>query len=173
MRLFMWLLWGFATWKWGDWRNWQKYQATILYMIYFNAIYGLLCYNHLMWKFEYDRSVPFLINHTLISIGMGLFLYPSIILIFLGRYPNGNWKKKLGWQLLFVFLFSLAEFIMFKAGKITYYNGWSLGWSIIFNLNTFFMLILHYKRPLLTWILSIFCVIFYVYYFKVPLDQLK
>ncbi len=173
MRLFMWLLWGFAAWKWGDWRNWQKYQATILYMIYFNAIYGLLCYNHLMWKFEYDRSVPFLINHTLISIGMGLLLYPSIILIFLGRYPNGNWKKKLSWQLLFVFLFSLAEFIMFKAGKITYYNGWSLGWSIIFNLNTFFMLILHYKRPLLTWILSIFCVIFYVYYFKVPLGQLK
>ncbi|WP_423409079.1 CBO0543 family protein [Heyndrickxia sp. MSNUG] len=124
MRLIMWLIWGLAAWKWGDWRNWKKYQATILYMMYFSAVYEILCYNFPIWRFEYDRSVPFLVNHPLTPIAISLILYPSIILIFLGRYPNGSWKKKLGWQILFVFLFSLSEFIIFKSGKITYHNGW-------------------------------------------------
>jgi hypothetical protein len=37
----MWAVWGLAAWKWGDWRNWKKYQATILYMMYFSAIYEI------------------------------------------------------------------------------------------------------------------------------------
>jgi len=170
MRLLMWAVWGLAAWKWGDWRNWKKYQATILYMMYFSAIYEILCSDYPMWQFEYDRSIPFLVNHSLISIVLSIVLYPSVILIFLGRYPNGPLKKQLQWHILFVFLFSLSEFLMVKGHKITYHNGWTFGWSIFFNINTFFMLIVHYKRPLLAWILSIFFVLFYVYYFQVPLD---
>lgn len=170
MRLFMWLVWGLAAWKWGDWRNWKKYQATIIYMMYFSAVYEILCYNYPMWKFEYDQSIPFLINHPLITIAISLILYPSIILIFLGRYPTESWKKKISWQILFVFLFSLSEYLMVKFGRITYHNGWTFGWSILFNVNTFFMLSIHYKRPLLAWILSLFFVMFYVYYFQVPVN---
>jgi hypothetical protein len=40
---FLWIL---ATWKWGDWRNWKKYQSTILYMIVFSLLFDVLTYNH-------------------------------------------------------------------------------------------------------------------------------
>lgn len=40
------------AWKRGDWRNWKKYQATMLYVAMGNLIYLFLYYDHYLWQYQ-------------------------------------------------------------------------------------------------------------------------
>ncbi len=155
----------FAAWRWGDWRNWEKYYSTILYFILISILQTLVTYDHYLWKFNPTPALPLLNNHFAITIAVSFVVFTCTTLIYLGNYPNNH--HQYWYILLWICFYTFIEIITIKAGLITYHHGWSLGWSIVVNLLTFPMLRLHLSRPLLTWVFTfifftVFCVIFNV-----------
>jgi hypothetical protein len=56
-------------------------------------------------------------------------------------------------------------------GEIIHSNGWSLGWSFLFDFIMFPMLRLHHKYPLIAYILSVPIAIFFIFLFDVPIEK--
>ena len=55
--------------KWGDWKNWKKYHATILFLWFGDLLYNVICYQYIMW--QYKESIfaeTFLTNHVIITL---------------------------------------------------------------------------------------------------------
>ena len=156
--------------KWGDWKNWRKYHATILFLWFGDLLYNVLCYQYIMW--QYKESIfaeTFLTNHVIISLIIMFISYPATVFIYLGRFPKQKVKAVL-WILLWVVLYSSIEFINLRfLNLITHHNGWSMTWSVIFNAMMFPMLWLYYKKPGTTLLLSIPTVAFLLWYFHVPI----
>ena len=155
----------FSAWRWGDWKNWEKYYSTILYFILISILQTLVTYDHYLWKFNPTPALPLLNNHIAITIAVSFVVFTCTTLIYLGNYPNNH--HQYWYILLWICFYTFIEIITIKTGLITYHHGWSLGWSIVVNLLTFPMLRLHLSRPLLTWLLTFilfttFCVIFKV-----------
>jgi hypothetical protein len=95
--------------------------------------------------------------------------YPATVLIFLGNLPDKTIKMVL-WLLFWVALFSLVEYINLRyLDLVMHHNGWTMAWSVLFNLIIFSMLILHYKHPIAALIFSIPIIVFFVMFFKVPI----
>ncbi|MDQ0201884.1 CBO0543 family protein [Neobacillus ginsengisoli] len=159
----------FVAWRWGDWRNWTKYQATILYTIVFDLLYNFLTYNHSLWKYEPTTLFP---NHTTMSLLVMFVAYPSVLLVYLGRYPFG-WIKQILWIGFWVFLWSALEFVSLSLGQFSYYNGWNFMWSVLFDITFFSMARLHYKKPLLCFALSVVAPVILLWLFKVPISNMK
>ena len=145
--------------KWGDWRNWENYYSTILFFILGDSIYGLLFRNTLLWTYEFP-----LLNHTLISLIIGFTVFPATVMVFIPLYPKGL-VKQAAYILICTFVYSLGEYIAYKIGAFSYYNGWNLYYSVIFCLIMFPLLYLHYKKPLWAWggalTFLIVCIIFF------------
>lgn len=159
--------WIYAAWRWGDWRNWKKYQATILYLLCLDFLYNFLTYDYPLWKFS-DFFLP---THTLNSLAVTLIGFPCSMLIYLGRYPEDSMAKKIIHTLLWIILFSSVELFYVLIGLFHYYHGWNFGWSVLFNCVEFLMLRLHYKRPLLTYLISVLSVIALMVLFKIPITK--
>ena len=155
--------------KWGDWKNWRKYHATILFLWFGDLLYNVICYQYIMW--QYKESIfaeTFLTNHVIITLLIMFVSYPATVLIYLGRFPQKKLKAVL-WILFWVAIFSIIEFINLQfLDLITHHNGWSMTWSVIFNVMMFPMLWLHYKKPGTALLLSIPIVVFLLWYFRVP-----
>ena len=60
------------------------------------------------------------------------------------------------------------ELIMFFSGLCVYSHGWTYTWSIVFASLMIPMLVLHYKRPLWAYILSVPITVFLLLWFEVP-----
>ena len=158
------------AWRLGDWRNWKKYQSTILYFITFDLLYNFLCYNYMMWEYQPSFIFP---NHTLMNIFIMTFSYPSIVLLYLGNFPTKQ-KFRFIWIFLWTVVFLLLEFLGLKIFReIKYLHGWNLIVDFIFCILMFSLLRLHYKRPLLTYGLSILATIVLLIIFKVPISKMK
>lgn len=142
--------WLFAGLRWGDWRNWHKYHATILYFILGDVLYYYITYHHRLWSLT---PTPPLKTELVCLVGEFL-VFASTILIYLGRYPNGHFISA-WWTCLWVLIYTVNEWILFLTGTFTYDNGWTLFDSFLFNILMLILLRLHYKKPLLTLILSI------------------
>jgi hypothetical protein len=156
--------------KWGDWKNWARYHSTILFLWFGDLLYNVFCNNHLMW--EYKETIfgqELLPNHLTVSLLIMFVAYPATVLIFLGKLPEKKMKIVL-WILFWVALFSLVEYINLRFfDLVMHHNGWTMAWSILFNLIIFSMLLLHYKRPIAALIISIPIILFFVIFFKVPI----
>ena len=75
--------------KWGDWKNWKKYHATILFLWFGDLLYNVICYQYIMW--QYKESIfaeTFLTNHVIITLLIMFVSYPATVLIYLGRFPQ-------------------------------------------------------------------------------------
>lgn len=163
-----------AAWKWGDWRNWQKYYSTVLYLIVNDQVYNFLTYNYPLWKFNavtFDKIIYS--NHTLITLGIDFINYPAIVLIYLGHYPKGKIKQAVyvsAWALLN----SAIEITSLATVKgISHANGWNLGWSIVVNFLYYILLRVHYLRPLLAWAFSIGLIVVFSILFSIPIRTMK
>ncbi|MGP4041252.1 CBO0543 family protein [Gracilibacillus sp. D59] len=168
MYIFIFILYLIAGYIWGDWRNWKEYYPTILFFIIGDFLYNFLLYNKSMWLFH-DLILP---NHTTITI-LGMFVtYSVTVLIYLGRFPN-DWKKRSLWFLLWSGIYISIEYINSKLGFITYHNGWNIWWSVLFTGIIFLILPVHYKRPLLAWLIASVFVIFLLNIFEVKISDLK
>jgi hypothetical protein len=158
-----------VAWKWGDWRNWQKYQSTILYIILCDLAYNFLTYNYPLWEYTPTLLFP---NHTITSLATMFIAYTGVTLIYLGHYPKTKMKKLL-WLSFWVTAWTVLEWVAIKLEEFKYFNGWSIWYSLLFNISLFIMLRLHYKRPLLTYVLSFIAAIALIILFNVPISKMK
>lgn len=163
------LLWILAAWRWGDWRNWKNYQSTFLFVILLDLLYNFLTYNYPLWVYDPTDIIP---NHTLNNLFVSFISYPSIVFIYLGRYPTG-WVKQVAWIIFWVTLFSIVELVNNIMGLMSYHNGWNFGWSVIFYLVQLPFIRLHYKKPLLAYGLSVLIIVGLLLLFKVPVSKMK
>lgn len=159
-----------ASLRWGDWRNWRKYHSTILFLWFGDLLYNVLCHDYRMW--EYKESIfaeNLLSNHTIISLLIMFVAYPATVLIYLSKFPKSIYKSII-WILFWVTLYSLIEYINLKyLNLVSHQNGWTIGWSVLFNFILFPMLWLHFKKPIIALLISIPIILFFVIYFNVPI----
>lgn len=160
--------------KWGDWRNWKEYYPTILFFIGGDLLKNALLHEHLMWEYqEVYFGENILVGHLAIDLMIMTIVYPSTILIYLGHFPR-TLMKQLLWISLWVCIYSGVEYINLRyLNLINHHRGWTIAWSIIFNVIMFVMFRIHFKKPLLAWGLSFAWLLFLWNWFDVPYDLLK
>ncbi|MFB5190123.1 CBO0543 family protein [Alicyclobacillus fastidiosus] len=159
------VIWVLLFWRWGDWPNWKKYQAGILFFIMGDLLYNFLCCNYSMWEHSANRFFP---NHTSVTLFIALIIYLCAIILNLGHYPTSLLKQIL-WMTLWVVASAIAEWIDKLLGLITYHHGWNLWWSTIFMLVAVPMVRLHYKQPLWAYALSVIVVALLLWKFHVSI----
>ena len=157
----------FLCWEYADWKNWKLYYPTIIYLIMGNITYDLLTYQMPLWSY----NIKFL-THYCTDILVIFFLHPCTILMFLTYYPKLI-KKNMAYILLWIVAYSSAEYITVVLGWFSYSNGWTMGWTILFNCIIFPLLYLHYKKPIWVWPISLALAFMLLYTFKIPFDFLR
>ena len=157
------------TWRWGDWRNWQKYHSTMLFFAFGSLLYDVLLYNYPMWEYSSDRILP---NHTLSAIALDLIAFPCTVLLYIPHMPKTHLKKT-AYILMWGAIYSVLEWIMFCNHLITYHHGWNYWTSSLFDIEIFFILYIHYKKPILAYGLSLVTVVSLSFLFKVPISSMK
>lgn len=155
-----------VCYKYGNLRNWREYYPSFLYAIIGDLSYNLLFYNHTLWK--YDG----LVNHTFSDYLEAFVVFPCAIILYLTYYPKCFWKQILyilGWT----GINTIVEFISFKTGYFSYYNGWNLIYSAVVFFIAFILVRLHYRYPLPVWAISGVFALITMYLFNQPITNLK
>ncbi|MHC0038509.1 CBO0543 family protein [Pseudoneobacillus sp. C159] len=153
-------------WK-GDWRNWQKYALTIAYVMICNFLYNLLCQDYLLWEHNPDFLPK---KHYIVELFYSFIILPSVTLLFLTNYP---FLKKRTHQIRYIAYWVIGSvvieipFVLFD--RLFLKHGYKFWMEPLFYSTMYYMIRLHFTRPLLTYALSALCVVFMVWYFKVPL----
>lgn len=163
------ILFTIAAFIWGDRKNWKRYYPTILFIICMDFFSSILMYNYPLWKYEKSLLLP---NHTLTDFLIAFFMYPAVVLIFLANYPKRK-IAQIGWILFWIIIFSLTEYIAIITGIGSYHNGWNFMWSVLFNCCIFPTLRIHYKRPLLAWLIGIPIGAFILMHFNFSINIMK
>jgi hypothetical protein len=154
-----------AAWRWGDRKNWRKYHSTMLYMPLMNFLYYYFCSDHLLWEMIPDLGLSAIILRLLYTF----IVFPCTVLVFLSNYPH-TFKQQCIHYLKWIVIYVGVELIGGIFGRITYHNGWNLGWSALFISVMFPMLRLHYKKPVIAYFISIIIIILLLSFFDVTLD---
>lgn len=163
------VLWIIAGYVWGDWRNWSKYYSTILFFGFSNLCNCLLTYHYTLWSFT-----PVIINATFVNIIMSCITFPAIILIFIYHYPYlGSRFTKFLYIIAWVIFFNFYEFLFYLLGLIYYEHGWNLLWSFFFDLAFFPLMLLHYRKPPLAWLVAAALGITIFLGFHIPIQSIK
>ncbi|TVY11784.1 CBO0543 family protein [Paenibacillus cremeus] len=173
MRFIINLVFIIAAWKWGDWRHWKAYYPTILFLITGDLLYNFLTYNFTLWQFRpvaFDQ--PIYSNHTLITLGIDFINFPATVLLFLGNYPKTRVKQAF-YFLAWVSFSSAMEYFIHRASGLTYAHGWNFWYSATFNVILFSLLRIHHLRPLLACGISAVVVVFYSWFFHLPVSSMK
>jgi hypothetical protein len=156
MHIVYYLLYFLAAWRWGDWKNWQKYYPTILFLILCDLLHNFLTYNYELWKYHETFLPQLLPNHTTISLLYMLVMYPATILIYLKYFFNTDkWSTRVFHYVLWVSIYIVAEYINLSIGLFSHHNGWTMWSSVLFILMMFILFPIHYKNPLLAWGISL------------------
>lgn len=160
-----------CAWKWGDWKNWHQYLPTIQYFIIGDMLYNLFTCNFSLWSYPHPPNL--LPNHLFNNLFIMFTIYPSTLLIFLYRFPKNNLIKQFLYILIWILFWLIYELIMVLNGLCVYSHGWTYGWSIVFACIMVPMLVLHYKRPMWAYILSVPITVFLLLWFHVPVFESK
>ncbi|WP_436236468.1 CBO0543 family protein [Paenibacillus sp. LjRoot153] len=156
----------YSVWRWADWKNWHKYHTTMLFIMGGGLLYEYLTKDFHMWVFHPD----FLYNHRITVIVYAVITMPLSVLIFLSNYPTTT-KLKQSWYLFkWVFIYSLVELALQICGRISYDNGWTFWYSVVFDVMMFPMLRLHHTKPLRAYLFSLIIIVVLMWYFKVPIN---
>lgn len=146
-----------SLWK-GDWKNWEDYYPTMLYVSLATFLYEFISHSHYhLWEIRKDS----ILNLMNVHFTHNLIINPFIAFIFLSHYPNGM-KKQLIYLLKWIFSFVVLEWIAEWLGVLSYHNGWHLGWSFLFVVIMFPMIRLHHVHKLRALVLSVFFAVFYL-----------
>ncbi len=156
--------------RFGDWRNIEKYYPTILFLIIGDLLYNLFTYSDPTWKYNESWVFP---NHTLANIWMMATVYPATVMIYLYHFPKKR-VNQVFYIAFWVILYVITEMIgLHVLHLIDHLNGWNMWWSFLFDIILFVMLYIHYKRPFVAWGLSILVIIFLLNVFDVNLIYLN
>jgi hypothetical protein len=154
-----------AAYRWGDWRNWNKYYSTIIFFILMDLFEDFLTYNHPLWLFHDFFSE----KHTVIALSIMLMRYPAIILIFLKYfYQTHSIKNRFFHFIFWILLYSTIEYINIRLGFTTHHNKWNMWYSLLFYFGMFGTLVIHHKKPLLAWGVSFFFLVIISTIFDFP-----
>lgn len=156
-------IWIVAAYKWGDWKNWNKYYPTMLFMGMGDLIYNLVFFNKKLWAFN-----PGFLNPILSELFVIFIIFSCTVLIFLTHFPK-TLIKQIRYIILWVILYLVIELIMVNLDMQKNINGWSIWWSTIHNFYQFPLLAIHHKRPYLAWFLAITILIIIMRIFEVAL----
>lgn len=157
----------FICYKFGDWRNWKNYYPTILFFILSSVGCIVLTYNHPLWLYQSS-----LINHTFIDLFISITVYPCTIMVFIPYLPS-KISKIIIHISIYVAIYTIPEFISVKLGYFSYYNGWNIWCTLIFNYIMFPILILHYKNPIYAWIIGLISPFIFFYIMKIPYSSIR
>jgi hypothetical protein len=164
------LLYFLAAWRWGDWRNWQKYYPTILFLILCDLLHNFLVYNQALWIYHETLLPQLLPNHTTISLLYMLVMYPATILIYLKYFfKTDKWTKRVFHYVLWVSIYTITEYTNIHVGLFFHHNGWVMWHSILFIMMMFILFPIHYKKPLLAWGISLPIILLIVLTFDLSL----
>lgn len=141
----------FSAWLWGDWRNWLRYQSTMLFIATGNLIYNLICADHYLWRFIPESFS----NYTITELIYTLIVFPFSTLIYLSKYPEDSWAIKILYNIKWIVIYIVFEYIFMLTHVIIYQHGWAIWHSLIFVILMFPLLRLHHTRPLLGYICAI------------------
>jgi hypothetical protein len=153
-----------ASLKWANWKEWQRYYPTLLYIIVSNLIYKFFALSKFhLWKlssqdFFFHTHIGVFLWHVLIINTLLTFMY-------LSNFPEQDLRKKAFYILKWVALFIFFEILLLTFNHIEYHNGWHLVWTLFFDIVMLSMLRLHYKKPLWAIILAIPNTLFYLIVF--------
>jgi len=139
-----------AAWKWGDWRNWQKYYPTMLFVMTVNLSAGYITYHHPLWVFNPDALVG---TKTVVEFLNTYLVLPATALIYLSNFRATGRTQALAYIFKWVLIYGSIEFIDHRVvGGLSYANGWSFKHSLLFDWAMFAIIRMHYMRPLLGWL---------------------
>jgi hypothetical protein len=153
--------------KSGDFRNWRNYYSTILFFILSSVVCILLTYNNPLWLYKSE-----ILNHTFTDLFISITVYPCTIMMFIPHLPDKITKIIIHIS-IYVAVYTIPEFIAVKLGYFTYYNGWNIWHTLIFNYLMFSMLILHYKKPLYAWLLALISPHILFFLLKIPYSTIR
>ena len=153
----------FFVYKYGDWRNWQKYHTTILFIAMGNLLYNFLTANYFLWRLDAD----FLSNHSLTEMIYTFIVFPGTVILFLGNYPQ-TLKRQILHVITWIAIYITWELVFVITNSIDYQYGWNLGWSALFDVVMFPILRVHQNNPLLAYVLSAIVCVSVLLYFDVP-----
>lgn len=157
-----------ASFKWGNWGNWREYHTSMFFIATGGLLYEYIVQENTLWKFHPD----FLYGHQMVVIIYALITMPISIFLFLSHFPKTRFQR-----LFYIFLWSgiyiFVEWILYNSGRISYQNGWKLGYSFLFDIIMFSVIALHQFKPLRAYVISIFVIIFLITYFEIPFKVAK
>lgn len=152
-----------ASWRWWSWKYFYKYHATILYMSLLNLLYLFFTVGYPLWKIQPDFGLSF----PATSMMYTFIIFPCTAMLFLVRYP-AYFKSQVLHNAKWMIIYFGVEWVGSIINRISYGHGWNLGWSLLFVIMMFPMLRLHYKRPILAYLLSIIIILLILYKFDIP-----
>jgi hypothetical protein len=150
------------AWKWGDWKNWQKYHSTMIYIAMGSLLYGFLYHGHWLWQYKPEFLVTPVIAYMLSTF----MILPLTGLLFLTDYPD-TVKGQLFRITKFITIYIVFELVFTILGLFAYNYGWNIWWSLAWNCMMFPMFALHHKKPLIAYGASTIMVIIMLILFPV------
>lgn len=141
-----------SAWKWGDWKNWHKYYATILFVMVVNLSAGYISYHHPLWIYNDDAIFTTEMSIEYLNTYLAL---PAVTLVYLSKFPLTGIASKCAYMLMWVIVFSTIEYIDTRIAGLSYSNGWEFKYSIVFDCFMFLIIRTHYIRPFWGWLIAI------------------
>ena len=152
-----------ASFKWGDWKNWREYHASMLFISTGGLLYEYIVKEDTLWKFHPD----FFYGHEMVVIIYALITMPISVFLFLSHFPS-SWSKRIPYIVIWSVVYIIVELILYITGRISYQNGWKFEYSFIFDLVMFSVIALHQQKPGRAYLLSIIIITLLIYLFKIP-----
>lgn len=169
MRLvFIALVWVIAFYK-SDWRRWQDYHATILFIIAADFLVSLITYKHTLWDLSSELG-----GHVVNDFLLAVFFFPPSILLYFTYFPERKGIFQKSFYLMFwVLLFTCIEVIEYFLDNITYDNNWGFSASFAFNIALFIALTVHQKWPFFAYFLYCIYILLLITICDIPFSEIK
>lgn len=157
-----------SCYKFGEWENYKKYNATILFFIAGDLLHKCLTVEKPLWHYEHPSLNDFIVNLLIMFIA-----YPSTVLIFIPKMLKlKSACSKLRYITKWVIIYSVIEVIAIYIGFFKTTNGWNIWYSVVFNFAMFALLWLHYNKPLWAYLAIILQSIIILLYFNIPISEI-
>ena len=154
----------FFSLRYGKWKRWREFQPAYVYWSLFSFYYAYtsVYFDRNLWVYTKTPFNLFLTENLYV-----FFLYPSLLVMFLGNLPDTRIKTALyigKWGLLSF----IIETFQLYLGYIQYHNGWNLFWNFFFYVCMYTMISLYYRKPVRTLLLSPLIALFFLIAFDYP-----
>jgi len=111
-------------------------------------------------------------NDTFSNFSYMFFVYPSVIILFLSRFPR-TFGKSLLYILAFSIVGTLMEWVSCELGYFAYEHSWNLLWSFGFFGMGFSLIKLYYHHPIAAWPAAFVLLTIIMVLFKIPFEVIK